>query len=277
MNDDTEAREGTQNPPAPPEASTTPSAPRQRNWPSVTVHLVWALAFVAALCTPIFFMKSFRAENRSDVDALARGVGRAFFRQDVTQRFFGSVSAVGEGRLLELAQLRTHETLTETLSRNWLGLDMQSTVRLDAPVIYRYGVRWDTGWQITLTAGADSLRRVCLVDAPPLEPFQPPTVDTSGFLVATEEQILGPDTGPARDALLRRFTPHVSRIATTPEYRAIVRELARKTLVDYVEQWLLNSRLVDPGTEVTVYARFADDTPDSLRDRALEYEKISFR
>ena len=66
-------------------------------------------------------------------------------------------------------------------------------------------------------------------------------------------------------------------LANTPEYRAIVRELARRTLVDYVQQWLLRSQLVDASRSLSVYARFADDAPDSLQSATLEYRTISIR
>lgn len=256
--------------------SPTPGATGRRNWPSVTVHFVWATAVVVALCAPIFLLKSFRAENRRDVSQVVDGLGRVF-HQDVTHHFSSSLSEVGEGRLLELARLRTNESLSQTLTRGWLGLDAVSSVRLDAPVIYRYGVRWDTGWRVSLSAAPDSSAWVCLVDAPALEPFQPPTVDTSGFRVATQEPWLAPSTRASREELIRSFTPHVAEIANTREYRSVVRELARRTLVDYVEQWLLRARLVDPAMPITVYARFADDAPDSLHGGTMEYEAIRFR
>lgn len=274
MDHDHRTRDTSTGPAVPSDDATRRRVPTGR---SASVHLVWALALVIALVTPLFYLKSLRQENRADVGAVAAGIQKAFFTQDVTQHFFSSVSEVGEGKLLELAQLRTQETLTETLSRSWLGLDMHSTVRLDAPVIYRYGVRWDTGWEVTLTAAADSVGRICLVDAPALEPFDPPTIDTSGFRVATEERLLSPDTRESRDRLLRKFTPYAARLARTPEYQSIVRELARRTLTEYVEQWLVNARLVEEGRPVTVYARFADDAPDSLQSGPLEYRTIRFR
>jgi hypothetical protein len=238
------------------------------------VHFVWASVVVVALLAPIWFFKEMRQENRADAAALASGVSQVF-RQDVTHHFVSSVSEVGEGRLLELAKLQTQETMTQTLTRSWLGFAAESTVRIEAPVIYRFGVRWDTGWEVTVAG--DSTSMVCLVDAPALEPFQPPAIDTSGLRLSSREEFLAPSTKSSQEAMLRRFTPHVRELANTPEYRAIVRELARRTLVDYVQQWLLRSQLVDASRSLSVYARFADDAPDSLQSATLEYRTISIR
>jgi hypothetical protein len=95
--------------------------------------------------------------------------------------------------------------------------------------------------------------------------------------LSSREEFLAPSTKSSQEAMLRRFTPHVRELAATPEYRAIIRELARRTLVDYVQQWLLSARLTDASLPLSVYARFADDAPDSLQSATLEYRTISIR
>lgn len=249
---------------ASPEAADPAPEAARPDRPRLRVHVIWASVVVAALLVvaPVVLMQTWRQENRKDLSGLADLVS-GVFTEDVTHHFFSSVSEAGQGHLLELATLRTNEALSETLTRSWLGIDVESTVRVDVPVVYRYGVPWDSGWTITLRGTEDSGTR-CLVEAPALEPFLPPSVDTSGLTIQSHEAMLGPRVADSRNRLIRQLTPWASRMARSPEYHSLVRELARRTLTEYVQQWLLTTELTGVDSTITVDARFADDRPDSL-------------
>ena len=144
---------------------------------------------------------------------------------------------------------------TEELRRDdgsWLGTT-SSVIRLDAT--YRYEIELRAHWNYYI----DDVRRTALVVAPHFKPELPVAVDSRTVQEWTSSGWGRFDKWDQLQALRQQISPYLAGKASSKAYMDLARGDARKTVEDFVTDWLLkaNRTPADPKYIVKVY--FADE------------------
>jgi hypothetical protein len=161
----------------------------------------------------------------------------SFFSSQVDR----SVRAVGipvvmrtPGGLLEVATVTADEHFTRRdVMRVW-GVSLGETVsEVRVPVTYRFHIELAREWVVTL----DGTRAI--VSAPELEPSLPVAFDTGAMRRTTKNGWARFNKDENLAAAERAITTELEGRAGSPRYLALVREDARRTIVEFVSRWLL--------------------------------------
>ncbi len=253
-----------------PRPRTRPPRPAS-GWPRGPLLLVTAL-LTALILLALLFARLERwgqaaAEGPRAVAAAAERLARAFRTGTVTERFFSSLpdfAPAGAGRL-EVAVAESAEILSRADERRafWDLLPLgTTTVEIRVPVTYRYHLRFDEPWRISIAAG------ICTVEAPPLRPSLPPAIHTDRMEKRAESGWLRFDASAQLAAFERELTPTLSRLAADPRRVALAREPARATVATFVRRWLLGEGAWGESGVRAVIVRFADE-PEEIDRGAL--------
>ncbi|MFA6546575.1 MAG: hypothetical protein WCS99_19320, partial [Limisphaerales bacterium] len=79
----------------------------------------------------------------------------------------------------------------------------------------------------------------CIVRAPAIRPSLPPAIHTDQMRKRSEAGWARFDAGEQMAELERSLTPRLTRHAADPRRLALVREECRKTVAEFVRDWLL--------------------------------------
>ncbi len=217
-------------PPPPPVATAPP--PPAAPVPPRRVEPWWVkLAIVLLLCGTIIFA------TRMVLDRTA-GIAAKFRQQHITETFTSALPILARtpGGALELATATSTETLTRTDERTiaWDMFYLGKTVsEISAPVTYRYHLNLRDAWKLDVSGNT------CIVRAPAIRPSLPPSIHTEGMKKRSESGWARFDAREQMAELERSLTPRLTRNAEDPRRLAIVREECRKTVAEFVRDWLL--------------------------------------
>ena len=218
-------------PPEPPkDMEPKPSGHAAWRWPVVIV-LIAALglgAFVYVISTLI------RTPERL-VESAAK------FRQgNITETFVASLPKLESerGGLLELAKVTATETFRSederTYGFKWFEVDAGTTItEIRVPVTYRYHLRMRDAWQLSVT------NNVCIVHAPAIRPSQPPAIHTDRMEKSSNEGWARFNADEQMAKLEKAITPTLRKFAGDGQHLDVVRENCRKTVSEFIEDWLL--------------------------------------
>jgi hypothetical protein len=106
-------------------------------------------------------------------------------------------------------------------------------VIITVPVVYRYYVPLREQWDIEVTDNT------CLIVAPELRPMLPPAIQSESMQIKTIEGPLAFDGAEKQAKLLQSLTPQLEANAKDSTKIKLVREEARKTVVEFIQAWLL--------------------------------------
>ena len=128
-------------------------------------------------------------------------------------------------------------TITETLSKSnksdwWLGTT-SSVVRVDAT--YRYEVELRSDWNFEL----DEIRKVAFVVAPKLKPQLPVAIDTKTLQEETRSGWARFDKWDHLAELREELSPFLENKANSPDYIDLIRDQARRTVEEFVADWII--------------------------------------
>lgn len=176
------------------------------------------------------------------------------------------VVATTPGGWFEAATLTMTEDFYRADSRSWWGIPLGETVsQIQVLATYRYGVPLsDPAWAIA-TRG-----RAAAVIAPVPAPSLPVAIDTGTFREYTQSGWARFDKLINLDELRRGMTAQLEARATDPARLALVRDAARRTIGEFVEQWLLPRAGWEPDIFGTVKVYFVDEVDADLRRRLQE-------
>ena len=224
-----------------PEASHSP-------WAGVLISFRWPLVLVAlALVALVFYLATLRRvdDAGSALGDLASGaadrveaIAESFLTGNITETFVSSlpkVDSAGSGNL-ELATIEVTETFRRTDER-WALWDtiplgtIETEIR--TPVTYRYHLRLDDSWRLEV------FDHTCIVYAPRIHPTQPPAIHTEGIERRVDEGWLRFDGEEQMAALEKSITPRLRQLAGDPRHIELIREQSRKTVAEFVRNWLL--------------------------------------
>jgi len=189
-------------------------------------------------------------------------LGAGFNSTTITETFITAIPALGtDGMLLELAQLEATETFERRdEKRGFYDLvPLGTTVsEIRVPVTYRYHLRLDDHWKLSVQDG------VCRVQAPPIRPTLPPAIHTDGMEKRIEGSWLRFDEHDVMNDLEQSLSLRLSARAGSPRQIDLVREICRTRVADFVRSWLLAEAQWGQGRIVAVDIVFADEDVDDL-------------
>ena len=167
------------------------------------------------------------------------------------------------GGLLEVSRIMAPaEVLERTDSGSILGFDFGSNVsRIRVSAVYRYHISLGDRW--TIIRHRD---RVYVV-APRPVPTLPVAIDTETLRQHTDAGWLRFDKDVTAKAALAQLTQVLGNRAATPSYIGQQREVARKTVAEFVGKWGVSPLNTVPPANVKVV--FDDEPVRSLIDGAF--------
>jgi hypothetical protein len=220
--------------------------------PSVWLAYRWPLALVALMLIPLAgYLASLRATKEVYDDSIER-VGRVvegaaktaveladkFQQGTITHTFIAAIpemASTGMGNL-ELATSEATETFSRTDKRTvaWNWLNLGTTVsEIKVPVTYRYHLRLSDPWQLNVSG------QTCIVVAPEIRPSLPPAIHTDKMEKKSERGWARFNEREQMEELERSITPELVRMAGDSRHMNLVREQCRKTVAEFVKNWLL--------------------------------------
>ena len=145
---------------------------------------------------------------------------------------------------------------TEELRRDdgsWRGTT-SSAIRLDAT--YRYEIELRSRWNYYI----DDVRKTALIVAPPFKPELPVAVDSRTVQEWTSSGWGRFDKWDRLQALRQEISPYLAGKASSKAYRDIARGAARKTVEEFVSDWLLKTNRTPADSRYIVKVYFADES-----------------
>ena len=215
--------------------------------------LRWAVMLLIALMLTTGALVWFFLDTIKSGALWLRDLTGHLTHQQITETFRQSVTEIisTNGDILEVAMMQTDETLTKVDMKTAFNdlLNLGTTLsEIRAPVVYRYHVRLSDPWQVSVDHG------VCTVLAPALRPSLPPAIRTEGMEKKSEAGWLRFNAAENLAALEKGLTPALEKRAGDAAHLHLIRESARKSVAEFVKNWLLNSsaQRAEPIRTITV-------------------------
>jgi hypothetical protein len=246
-------------PPVPPPVSPSaaPPPPPAAPVPPRRVEPWWVkLAIVLLLCGTILLA------TKMVLDRVG-GLGAKFRQQSITETFLSALPTLARtpGGTLELATAMSTETLARTDEKTiaWDMIYLGKTVsEISVPVTYRYHVNLRDEWRLEVSGDT------CIVRAPAIRPTLPPAIHTDRMQKRSEAGWARFDAREQMAELERSLTPRLTRHAGDPRRLALVREECRKTVAEFVRDWLLREDHWRRDRFTSIKVVFADEPPESV-------------
>jgi hypothetical protein len=190
--------------------------------------LALCLVMVALCFGGVVYLMEFATER---VESWAEKAGKlvGFFRRPpLTESFVASLPELSrtEGGELHIASLKSNEQVSQTDYR-FKFFEVESSIRV--PVTYQYFIRLRDDWELNVTNG------ICWVNAPKVRPNLP--------IIHTDKMHKEKDFAASQemlDDLEKTLTPRFWLNGSRPEYLKLVREDCRKTVGEFVRDWILS-------------------------------------
>lgn len=215
-----------------PQRSSRHQAMHDFRWPAALVLLA-VLALVAYWIT----LRTTTEILEKGGDAAARIADR-FRSGTITTTFVSALPQLTAfpGGNLELASLKVTETFSRTDERKvfWDMFSLGETVtEIRVPVTYRYHLRLNDSWQL------DVKDQTCIVRAPAIRPSLPPAIHTDAMERHVDQGWLRFGAARQMEELERSITPTLERSAADPRRLELIREASRRTVAEFVRNWLI--------------------------------------
>lgn len=186
-----------------------------------------------------------------------------FDQQHITRTFEESLPELSSepGGRLELASLKVTESLSESnnLTTAWGHLDLGSTVtEIKVPAVYRYYLRLHDPWKLEIATN------ICIIHAPRIHPTLPPAIDTSRMEKKSSAGWGRFNATDQMDQLEKDLTPTLSLFAADAHHMALVREECRKTVAQFVRDWLLKEQQWRDDRFTAVKVLFPDEAATNI-------------
>lgn len=158
------------------------------------------------------------------------------------------------GGLLEVSTIAAEERFDSTTGHTVLGVPVGKTVaQIRVPAVYRYHLPLARDWNFRISGSA------LVVVAPSVRPSLPVAIDT-GKLASFSSGIWSPITGTAAvDALQKSITLRLEEKAASPQLLLLQREVARQTVSEFVQKWVVDQPRWKGVKPPTVLVFFEDE------------------
>lgn len=243
--------------------------PEERpRWFEVLHAVRWPV--VAAVFALVAFLgirqlvETARDGGRATVDTVralgssAADVASRFATGTITTTFVSAIPRLvpDGGAVLELAAFEATETISRTDDKRIFFdlVPLGSTVsEIRIPVTYRYHLRLDEEWTLSVSDGT------CVVHAPPIRPTLPPAIHTDRMEQRSESDWLRFNEEEEMETLLKSLTPTLVDRAQDADHLELVRERCRKRVGEFVQSWLLLEEQWGDGRFTHVDVIFSDE------------------
>jgi hypothetical protein len=238
------------------EETPPPSASPQADRPSGCGRFFGILLLLLIVAGSVIAWKFMDAAR----DGLA-WMGETLVTQDINVVFRQSVTEIvsTKGDILEVATMQTDETVTNydmktLLDRTvYLGTTI-SEIRV--PVVYRYHIKLSDDWKMRVDEGGQ-----CIVHAPALRPSLPPAIRTEGMEKKSEAGWFRFNAAENLAALEKNLTPTLEKRAGNRSHLNLVRESSRKSVAEFVKNWLLQQTFTPASKVKSITVIFPDEIP----------------
>lgn len=233
-------------------AATPPETPSSSLSPRPRVEPWWVkVALVLLLCGTILLA------TKMVLDRMG-GLAGKFRQQTITETFLSALPTLARtpGGTLELATATSTETLTRTDEKTiaWDMIYLGKTVsEISVPVTYRYHLNLRDAWKLEVSGST------CIVRAPAIRPTLPPAIHTDRMQKRSAAGWARFDAAEQLAELERSLTPRLARHAADPRRLALVREECRKTVGEFVRDWLLREDHWRRDRFTSIKVVFADE------------------
>jgi hypothetical protein len=241
-------------------------------WPIalIVVCLVLLAGFVLALRefkhTIVDALNTTGNQTTNVIHAVGQEAANAlekFDQQTITRTFEESLPKLSSdpGGRLELASFTVTESFSESnhLTTAWGELDLGATVtEIKVPATYRYYLRLHDHWKLNVTSN------LCIVHAPRIKPTLPPAIDTARMEKKSLEGWGRFNADEQMDALEKNITPTLAGYAGDARHLALVREECRKTVAQFVRDWLLKADQWRDDRFTSIKVIFPDENKTNL-------------
>ncbi len=156
------------------------------------------------------------------------------------------------GGTLSTGGLTKTETLSKSDKHEWWGTT-SSVIRVDAT--YRYEIELRSDWNF----GFDENRKVAFVVAPRLKPQLPVAINTKTLHEETSSGWARFDKEEHLARLRQEISPFLEKKATSGDYIDLIRGDARKTVEEFVSDWILKERGWSETDRPVVKVYFEDE------------------
>lgn len=186
------------------------------------------------------------------------GLAAKFRQQTITETFLSALPTLARtpGGTLELATATATETLARADEKTiaWDMIYLGTTVsEISVPVTYRYHLVLRDPWKLEVAGNT------CVVRAPAIRPSLPPAIHTDQMRKRSEAGWARFDAREQMAELERGLTPRLTRHAGDPRRLALVREECRKTVAEFVRDWLLREDHWRQDRFTAIQVVFADE------------------
>lgn len=198
-------------------------------------------------------------------------VASRFKSGTITHTFKSSLPEITStaGNVLEVAVVRTQETFQKEDSLKYMGVYFgTTTAEIRVPATFRYHLNLSDHWQLATRSN------VCLVLAPPIRPSLPVAINTelmekraeSGWARFNKTEIL--------DGLEKGITKTLEERATDSLHLESVRESCRKSVAEFVKNWLLKEDQWRTDRFSSIIVLFPDEVPPGTNQPLLHTDRV---
>ena len=211
----------------------------------------------AAKDTTIGTAKEIR-ETVKEVGDTAITIAENFQQAKITETFVESlpeVSNTGEGNLM-VAKMINAKTFkrTEKLTILWDSVSLGTTItEIKVPATFRYHIKLSDPWKLEVR------EQQCIVIAPALRATTPVAIHTNGIEKRSDEGWARFNADEQMAGLEKSLTPRLNNHARSREHMNVIREEARKTVGEFVRQWLMKEDHWREDRFSTIHIIFADE------------------
>lgn len=222
-----------------PELSDDSTAPRRRSG---------CFTFVFLTLLAVLLLGGIVAWKLVDTGFGLKWLAENLQQQTISEAFRENVKRISStnGDVLELATLDMEEAITRFDTKTlfdtiYLGTT-ESEIR--AMVVYRYHLKLSDDWKLAVENGR------CVVIAPAIRPSLPPAIRTDTVEKKSAAGWMRFNAAQNLVDLEKEMTSILTRRAAGPSKIRHVREAARQSVAQFVQQWILNGHKHQPEGEI---------------------------
>ena len=232
-------------------------------WPIVVLALAFMvlIAYIVSIKTAKDVTVGTAREAKetvAEITEAAISISENFQQAKITETFVENLSKLedaGEGNL-EVAVMENTKTFKRQDKRTifWDKISLGTTItEIKVPATYRYHIRLKDKWQLEVR------NQQCVVIAPYIQATTPVAIHTDKMEKRVDEGWARFNANEQMDALHKSITPKLSLYAASPDHVDMVREHARKTVAEFVRQWLMDEDHWREDRFSTIQVIFADE------------------
>jgi len=232
-------------------------------WPVVILSLGFMalIAFLYSLNTA----KNTTVDTAKEIRETVEEVGKAaitiaenFQQAKITETFveyLPEVSDTGEG-ILGVAKMKNTKNFkrTDKLTILWDRFSLGTTItEIKVPATFRYHIKLSDPWKLEVR------EQQCIVIAPALQATTPVAIHTNEIEKRSDEGWARFNADEQMAGLEKSLTPRLNIHARSKEHMNVIREQARKSVAEFVRQWLLKEDHWREDRFSTIHIIFADE------------------